>query len=224
MSEPVEPTVRQATCADMMGVADVYLAAFPESLEDLGIPGVRPLAVADIMTICQRAEPAAFTVAEGGGSIIGYAICPARSDRIWRTAIIRGHVSCMFWHWLTGRYGVGLRAAVRLSHEKLLFWRHGALPEADCAARILSLAVHPDAQGMGLGKLLTNAGLDYLREQGASRIRLEVRPDNAPAHHIYEKLGFRVVGTVSDTRGPWDVMVLDMPRTPPPPGGETGPA
>ena len=208
----------------MLGVAEVYLAAFPDSLADLNIPGLRPLAVADIMAICQRAEPAAFMVAEEDDRILGYAICPVHSDRIWRTALVRGHVACMTWHWLTGRYGVGLRAALRLGHEKLLFWQHDVLPEIDCAARILSIAVHPDAQGRGLGKLLMNQGLGYLREQGVSCIRLEVRPDNAPARHIYEKLGFRLVGVVHDTRGPWDVMILDPADASPLPHEETGSA
>jgi len=161
-------------------------------------------------------------VVEVDGRVAGYAICPTRSGRIWRTGLLRGHLWCMFWHWITGRYGIGPGPIARLTHEKLLFWRHSDLPEADCGARILSLAVHPDAQGMGLGKLLMNAGLDHLRERGAARVRLEVRPDNAPAHHIYEKLGFRSVGVVHDTRGAWDVMILDLSHDAALSGDETG--
>ncbi len=208
----------------MLAVAHVYLAAFPETLVDLNIAGLRPLAVADIMAICQRADPDGFLLAEVDERVVGYAICPTDTGRIWRTGLLRGHLWCMFWHWITGRYGIGLGSTTRLMQEKLLFWRHSGMPEADCVARVLSLAVHPDAQGMGLGKLLMTAGLDYLRERGTQRIRLEVRPDNASAHHIYEKLGFRVVGQVSDTRGPWDVMILDLTHTARSPDGGMGSA
>jgi len=100
--------------------------------------------------------------------------------------------------------------ALRLAREKLMFWRHADLPGADCPARILSLAVHPRGQGRGLGKALMAAALAYLGAQGATCVRLEVRPDNAPARHIYEKTGFRSVGQVHDTRGPWEVMILEL--------------
>jgi len=210
MAESKTPIIRTARRDEMIAAARVYLAAFPETLTDLALPDVRPLAIADVMTICQRAEPGAFTVAELDGGVVGYAICPSDSGRIWRSGLIRGALLCMFWHWVTGGYGIGLRAALRVISEKLMFWRHESLPQASCPARILSVAVDPSAQGLGLGRKLTEAGLGYLRGRGVRCVRLEVRPGNAAARHIYESVGFRDVGVIHDTRGPWDVMMLDM--------------
>ena len=48
----------------MIRAAEVYLAAFPDTLRDLQLPRLQPLAVAEVMTICLRAEPEAFLVAE----------------------------------------------------------------------------------------------------------------------------------------------------------------
>jgi len=192
----------------MADVAGIYLAAFPDSLRALGLESIRPVAVDDIMAICLDAEPEGFLVAEVDGRPAGYAICPSDAGRIQRAGL--RHLPAIAWRWVTGQYGVGLRAVARLAREKLMFWRQADLPGADCPARILSLAVHPRGQGHGLGKALMAAALDYLRAQGASRVRLEVRPDNAAARHIYEKMGFRDVGQVHDTRGPWDVMILEL--------------
>jgi len=52
------------------------------------------------------------------------------------------------------------------------------------------VGVVPEAQGKGLGKVLTRRGLAHLREQGAATVLLYVEADNAPAVRLYESLGF----------------------------------
>jgi mycothiol synthase len=52
------------------------------------------------------------------------------------------------------------------------------------------VGVHPDAQGRGLGRPLTTAGLAYLRERGMDRVMLYVESDNKPALALYDRLGF----------------------------------
>lgn len=85
--------------------------------------------------------------------------------------------------------------------------RDGGDPQREVGAHILSIAVHPDFQGRRLGQELLQRGLDYLRGKGAAAVRLEVRPGNAPAVHLYEKHGFMAVGETSDSQGPWVVMI-----------------
>ncbi len=57
------------------------------------------------------------------------------------------------------------------------------------------VGVDPDAQGGGLGKALTLAGLRHLRRRGLEQVVLYVEGDNAPAVAVYRKLGFEVVET-----------------------------
>lgn len=52
------------------------------------------------------------------------------------------------------------------------------------------LGVDPEAQGRGLGKALTLAGLAHLRGRGVDQVLLYVEADNAPAVSLYRRVGF----------------------------------
>lgn len=63
---------------------------------------------------------------------------------------------------------------------------------------VYAVGVSPAAQGSGLGRALTVAGLQYLVGVGMQRIMLYVDADNTPAVRLYTSLGF--------TRADVDVM------------------
>jgi mycothiol synthase len=52
------------------------------------------------------------------------------------------------------------------------------------------VGVSPAAQGRGLGRLLTLAGLHHLAGLGVEEVLLYVESDNAPAVAVYSRLGF----------------------------------
>lgn len=60
---------------------------------------------------------------------------------------------------------------------------------------IYVVAVHPDFHGIGLGKSLTIAGLQYLHSVGASRGMLYVDATNHSAVRLYENIGFHTTLT-----------------------------
>jgi len=56
------------------------------------------------------------------------------------------------------------------------------------------VGVDPSAQGRGIGRLVTLAGLRSLRERGVRDVELYVEADNAAAVAVYRRLGFERSG------------------------------
>jgi mycothiol synthase len=98
----------------------------------------------------------------------------------------------------------------------LLAWRDDVLAgfcwtkvhtEPEHLGEIFVIGVDPDAQGIGLGRALTLAGLDHLAvARGCPTGVLYVAAENAPAVGLYTSIGFEVHRT--DT-----ALVLDRDRT-----------
>ena len=66
------------------------------------------------------------------------------------------------------------------------------------AGRLTSIAIAPQAAGMGIGQRLLAAAETKATRAGAARMRLEVRADNAVAQHLYERARYRLVETIED--------------------------
>jgi ribosomal-protein-alanine N-acetyltransferase len=59
---------------------------------------------------------------------------------------------------------------------------------------INNVAVDPSRRRAGIGRGLVGYVLEGARIRGCRRATLEVRPSNAAARHLYEALGFSIVG------------------------------
>ena len=77
--------------------------------------------------------------------------------------------------------------------------RHGEHP---AIGEVYVVGVVPEAQGTGLGKALTIAGIKHLQQQGLHAVMLYVDADNIPAVALYRRLGF----------SRWDKDVMYAPR------------
>ncbi|THV09263.1 mycothiol synthase [Nocardioides caeni] len=82
----------------------------------------------------------------------------------------------------------GLLLAVEDDGELLGF--HWTKQHDAATGEVYVVAVSPNAQGRGLGRLLTLAGLRHLTSRGVDEIHLYVESDNAAARRMYESLGF----------------------------------
>lgn len=82
----------------------------------------------------------------------------------------------------------GLLLAVAPDGDLLGF--HWTKQHDTVTGEVYVVAVAPTAQGRGLGRVLTLAGLHHLAARGAEEVLLYVESDNAAARHLYAGLGF----------------------------------
>lgn len=69
------------------------------------------------------------------------------------------------------------------------------LPRRMCHRAELGLTVRKDYWNLGIGSMLMKKLIEYAKENGIEIINLEVRSDNLSAIHLYEKFGFKHIGT-----------------------------
>jgi mycothiol synthase len=81
----------------------------------------------------------------------------------------------------------GLLVAVEGDRMLGFHWTKRATPQT---GEVYVVGIDPAAQGRGLGKLLTLAGLRYLAAAGVYQVDLYVESDNHAARALYEGLGF----------------------------------
>ena len=62
---------------------------------------------------------------------------------------------------------------------------------------IYTLAVHPNYMRLGIGKKLLDFAEEIAREEGCISLRLDVVKGNIPAESLYQKCGYKYVGTTS---------------------------
>lgn len=80
----------------------------------------------------------------------------------------------------------------------------------------LSVAVAKDYWNRGIGGELISAVIAFAKENDFAVIDLQVRSDNAGAIHLYEKYGFRTIGThpsffqIDHSDVPFDYMCLKI--------------
>lgn len=103
------------------------------------------------------------------------------SDRMTRRSVLRllGSASARLW--------VAERDDTGVVGNLVLLARRGSK-----SARIYSVIVAPVARGLRLGDRLVETAENWARQQGRTRIGLEVRQDNVPALALYQRRGYAV--------------------------------
>lgn len=83
-------------------------------------------------------------------------------------------------------------AGLLLAHDTdgRLLGFHWTKQHSPALGEVYVVGIDPSAQGRGLGRLLTLAGLHHLAARGVAEVLLYVESDNAPAVATYSRLGF----------------------------------
>ena len=111
-------------------------------------------------------------------------------------------------HWTRKEYGVIFSSRdgdgslhrclmVAATGAQLLGFSVAGVIRADateCWGEVENMAVIHSARRMGIGRALCAALLDWCRQQGATRVHLEVRSGTVGAIALYRSLGFEIKG------------------------------
>lgn len=180
--------------------------AIPPRREPLGALSIRPIHVDDAAAMAALHETESV--------IDGTFQMPFQSERDWRARLL-------------GNDAGRVRTLVAVAGDRVIgasaLFPMGESPRIAHALGF-GIAVHPDAQGRGVGDALTRAVLEIAdRWVGARRVQLEVYPDNARAIALYRRHGFEVEGTQRLTalrRGTYaDAIMMGRVRAPRPASG-----
>lgn len=87
----------------------------------------------------------------------------------------------------------------------------GAQRESTESVYLYSLWLEPSARGMGLGRALVSAAVEWARAEQARTVTLRVNTANSGARGIYRRLGFRIVpsGAVHEPDEVMMILTLD---------------
>jgi ribosomal protein S18 acetylase RimI-like enzyme len=81
-------------------------------------------------------------------------------------------------------------AAVDGRVEAMGMWRRGRRPIFEHAADVMKVMAHPEARGLGLGKLVVSGLVERARSAGLETLVLGVRGNNHGTIDLYRSLGF----------------------------------
>lgn len=87
----------------------------------------------------------------------------------------------------------GYRCSVLTCDDAIV--AYAVVTVAAAEAHLLNLCVHADQRGQGCGSLLLSHLMLEARKSGAHDMYLEVRPSNQSALALYQRYGFRSIGT-----------------------------
>jgi RimJ/RimL family protein N-acetyltransferase len=158
------------------------------TLKDARTAVIRPVRIKDAASLlaCQRA------VLEAGEGVVRSAdqlpqTCEGMAEELvaWTDGIRNGVRGAMLVCELGGEV-IGEGTIRRMSPKRLRHVAH------------VSVEVHPAHQGVGVGRALMNALIDWAKgAEGAGLLRIDlgVFATNARAIRLYESLGFRIEGT-----------------------------
>lgn len=200
------PEVTPISEREIDAAVRIFLGAFHDNVRLVYGDDPRPDAMRDVWTFVRQVEPGGFFGARVSSEFVGYAIFVSSVSALRKRALRTGVVLRWGLRALVGRYGIHWLALARLLWNKTLFVSGSGRFRSEGDAQLLNIAVAPSARGKGVAKALVRAGLAYFAGRGVREVRLEVRPDNAPALAAYQETGFIERGRTRDAGGEWIVM------------------
>lgn len=197
-------SLRLATEKDLFTLAEIYTQAFPESVafyygknqvkrvQKLMIPSWQILLNSGAKILCF------------GEPVVGYCCYHVEDHIVAKKSFSLAALRFFYQAFKKGELQISLKEILTLTKSQLLMKRNYNLKLPIPRGRIMSIAILPDYQSEGIGKLLLGKAL---LDIGNQPVVLEVRPENIKAYRLYKSFGFAEKGQTYDSLGRWLIML-----------------
>ena len=200
---------RKAVAGDIEACAKIYAEGFAAQLRLFFGPRPPVGLLADFLRLCRRFENDGFIVGHENNRPAGFILITKNHGRLFRRVIAAGIVTATAKS-LFSVYGrMPLFRILASTAEGVTFFRKTSKFEkkANSSAQVVTMNVNSRFHGQGIGGKLLYFGIEYLKKHDVPALKLEVRTDNTPALHLYEKTGFVTCGEIKSSVGTSLVMV-----------------
>ena len=178
-STPNGMVLRTGTVADADAAADLHTGQISEGF--LAILG--PSFLRRLYRRVARTPESFLLVVENGGSTVGFLAGSTDVAALYRTFLWRdGAAAALGCAW----------PLVRSWRRALETLRHGTAGTGE-GAELLAVAVDPQTQGRGAGRLLVEGFLTEIGQRGQDAAYVVVAASNETAAALYQRAGFRPV-------------------------------
>lgn len=186
-------TIRVALPRDLEMVTDVHVRSFPNFfLSALG-PRFLRLLYEEIL----RSETGVLVVADDGSGVVGLAAGTTTQSGFYRALLRRRLIA-----FALAAAPAALRRPVIVPRLFRALRRPAESASAAAPACLMSLAVHPRAEGQGIGARLVTAFCEELRSRGADGVCLTTdAAGNDPVNRFYQRQGFRATRSITTPEG-----------------------
>ena len=186
--------IRPAAPTDVAAIVSVHLESFPGFF--LTFLGPRFLNVL-YRTTLQQPDAIGFVAVAKPACVIGFVIGVTLQASLYRR-LISQHLIAFAWASL----GAVLRSPTILPRLLRAFGRSAEATEQASDCLLMSIAVHPSAQGQYAGADLVHSFLTEARQRGARAVSLTTdRNGNDRVNHFYQSLGFTLDRTFVTAEG-----------------------
>ena len=112
-------------------------------------------------------------------------------------AVLDGQTFDPLWHFSAKElWELLFRSRMQVAIVDDVIMGYAALSTNGADAQLARLAVHPQMQGRGIGRLLLLDSIDYARTAHFSTLSLNTQVSNIHAQQLYQKVGFRPAGQI----------------------------
>ena len=191
----IEPLRPEWTAA----VAQIHMEALPDDfLPGLGFKFLNQVFYPAVL----QSTSARVFVSVAEDQPLGFVIVAQDSGRLFGE-IVRNNL----WEFIKIGVSTSLSSFAQFKKNLQILFSSLKNDEANQYGEIYEIAVHPGQQGRGMGRMLVQASIDYLKENGLPGISIKTRKDNTAWVQFFLRQGWQLSREIHLIGNPYVILI-----------------